>query len=57
MNEWILKEDELPNAYEEVEVLLTDGRIRKEMIVRGKYGNLEWRDYADKYIKAWREIK
>lgn len=57
MNEWILKEDELPNAYEEVEVLLTDGRIRKEMIVRGKYGNLEWRDYADKYIKAWREIQ
>lgn len=57
MNEWILKEDELPNAYEEVEVLLTDGRIRKEMIVRGKYGNLEWRDYADKHIKAWREIQ
>lgn len=26
-NEWISKNDELPNAYEEVEVLLDDGNI------------------------------
>ena len=40
-NEWISKNDELPSAYEEVKVLLDDGNITKDMIVRGKYGNLE----------------
>lgn len=33
-NEWISKNDELPNAYEEVQVLLDDGNITKDMIVR-----------------------
>lgn len=54
-NEWISKDDELPSAYEEVKVLLDDGNITKDMIVRGVYGNLEWRDHADRFIKAWRE--
>ena len=54
-NEWISKNDELPNAYEEVKVLLDDGNITKDMIVRGKYGNLEWRDHADRFVKAWRK--
>ena len=54
-NEWISKDDELPSAYEEVKVLLDDGNITKDMIVRGKYGNLEWRDHADRFVKAWRE--
>ena len=54
-NEWISKNDELPNAYEEVEVLLDDGNITKDMIVRWKYGNLEWRDHADRFVKAWRK--
>lgn len=54
-NEWISKNDELPNAYEEVKVLLDDGNISKDMIVRGKYGNLEWRDHADRFVKAWRK--
>ena len=54
-NEQISKNDELPNAYEEVKVLLDDGNITKDMIVRGKYGNLEWRDHADRFVKAWRE--
>lgn len=52
-NEWISKNDELPSAYEEVKVLLDDGNITKDMIVRGKYGNLEWRDHADRFVKAW----
>lgn len=56
-NNWILKEDELPNAYEEVEILTDDGEIHKDMIVRGKYGNLEWRNWVDKSIKAWRECQ
>lgn len=54
--DWILKEDELPNAYEEVEILMIDGSVHKDMIVRGKYGNLEWRNYTDRSVKAWREI-
>lgn len=53
---WILKEDELPNAYEEVELLMDDGSIHRDMIIRGKYGNLEWRNWEDKSVKAWREI-
>lgn len=52
-NEWISKNDELPSAYEEVKVLLDDGNITKDMIVGGKYGNLEWRDHADRFVKAW----
>lgn len=53
--QWILKDDELPNAYEEVEILMKNGEIHVDMIVRGKYGNLEWRNYVDSEIKAWRE--
>lgn len=30
------KDDELPSAYEEVKVLLDDGNITKDMIVRGE---------------------
>lgn len=55
-NNWILKEDELPNAYEEVEILMMDGSVHKDMIVRGKYGNLEWRNWTERSIKAWREM-
>lgn len=54
---WILKEDELPSAYEEVEILLSNREIRKDMIIRGKYGNLEWRNWEDKTVIAWRNIK
>lgn len=53
---WIFKEDELPNAYEEVEVLLVDGDVRKDMIVQGENGNLEWKNCVDKSIKAWRRV-
>lgn len=55
-NDWILKEDELPNAYEEVEILMVDGSIHRDMIVRGKYGNLEWRNYEDRSVKAWKNL-
>lgn len=55
-NNWILKEDDLPNAYEEVEILMMNGDIHKDMIVRGKYGNLQWRNWDDRSVKAWREI-
>lgn len=55
-SDWILKTDELPSAYEEVEIIMIDGNIHKDMIVRGKYGNLEWRNFDDRSIKAWRYI-
>lgn len=55
-SDWILKTDELPSAYEEVEIIMVDGNIHKDMIVRGKYGNLEWRNFDDRSIKAWRYI-
>ena len=55
-NNWILKEDELPNAYEEVEILMTNGDIHRDMIVRRKNENLEWRNSEDRRVKAWREI-
>lgn len=55
-NDWILIKDELPNAYEEVEILMMDGSVHKDMIVRGRYGNLEWRNWAGRSVKAWREI-
>lgn len=57
-NDWILKDDELPNAYEEAEILMIDGKnIHRDMIIRGKYGNLEWRNWEDKSIKAWRRLR
>ena len=40
-NKWISKNEELHNAYEKVEVLIKDGNIHKDIIVRGKYENLE----------------
>ena len=52
---WVLKENELPNAYEEVEILLIDDSIRTDMIVRNEQGVLQWRDNFDYAIKAWRE--
>lgn len=56
-NKWILKDEELPSAYEEVEILMFNGDIHRDMIIRGKYGNLEWRNYVDRSVKAWRYIK
>lgn len=63
----------LPNAYEEVEVLLSDGSIHKDMIVRERDGQkiiddtdetpfddtepLVWRNYTDDIILGWRYIK
>lgn len=55
-NNWVLKEDELPNAYEEVEVLMNNGDTHREMIVRTDSGNLEWIIFKDSSIKAWRKI-
>ena len=55
IKDWIFKEDELPNAYKEVEILLIDDSIRTDMIVRNEQGVLQRRDTFDYAIKAWRE--
>ena len=51
---WILKTDELPNAYEEVEIITKSGDINQEMIIRDENGNLCWTNHADEDVKAWR---
>ena len=45
-----------PELYKEVEILLKDGTTRKDMMIKGKYGNYEWRNYTDRAVLAWREI-
>ena len=46
----------IPELYKEVEILLKDGTTRKDMMIKGKYGNYEWRNYTDRAVLAWREI-
>ena len=54
MTKWIYKEDELPSAYEDIEVLLKDGSICKEMIIRSVLGMLLWSNHNDSDIVCWR---
>lgn len=46
-----------PELYKYVEVILSDGTIRKNMLVKGKYGIYEWRDYTSCYVVGWRYIE
>lgn len=46
----------IPELYKEVEILLKDGTTRKDMMIKGKYGNYEWRNYTDRAVLGWREI-
>lgn len=48
--------DTTPELYKEVEILLKDGTTRKDMMIKGKYGNYEWRNYTDRAVLGWREI-
>lgn len=57
MSEWISKNDELPSAYENVEVMLTDGKICKEMIIRSEFGILVWNSHNDADIVFWKRIE
>lgn len=34
----------------EVEILMTDGSIKRDIMVKGKYGNYEWRNWTDKCV-------
>ena len=48
--------DTAPELYKEVEILLQDGAIVKDMMIKGKYGNYTWRNYTDRAVLCWREI-
>lgn len=48
--------DTAPELYKEVEILLQDGTTRKDMMIKGKYGNYTWRNYTDRAVLCWREI-
>lgn len=52
---WHTEHGDFPELCRTVEVLMNDGTVREDMMVKGKYGNYEWRDYAN--VKAWRYIE
>lgn len=55
MNKWNYFDN--PELYKKVEILLNDGTITKDMMIKGKYGNYEWRDHANYSVIAWRYIE
>lgn len=46
--------DTAPELYKEVEILLKDGTIVKDMMIKGKYGNYTWRNYTNRAVLCWR---
>lgn len=48
---------DFPELYKEVEILMTDGSIKRDIMVKGKYGNYEWRNWTDKCVVGWRPIE
>ena len=46
----------IPELYKEVEILLKDGTTRKDMMIKGKYGTYEWRNYSYFDVLGWRKI-
>lgn len=60
MSEWIKNYtigENRPPLYEMVEIIMTDGTIRRDMRIRGEYGNRIWRNYTDAYVVGWRYIE
>ena len=55
MNNWNYVER--PEIYKEVEILLDNGTVGKDMMIKGKYGTYEWRNWVDRHVKAWRYIE
>ena len=58
MNTWKDPEYELPSAYQEVEVLVGENIVCRDMIIRNEFDEdeLEWKRFPDEDIKAWRAI-
>lgn len=60
MSEWIRNytiDGNRPPLYKMVEILMGDGTARRDMMIKGKYGNYEWRDYTGAYVVGWRYIE
>lgn len=60
MSEWIKNYtigENRPPLYKMVEIIMPDGTIRKDMMIKGKYGNYEWRDHTYAYVVGWRYIE
>lgn len=55
MNRWNYFDS--PELYKKVEILLNDGTITEDMMIKGKYGNYEWRNYTNHSVTAWRYIE
>ena len=58
--DWHTEWGDFPELYKEVEILMSDGNIRKDMMIKGKYGkygNYEWRNYVDTFVIGWRSIE
>ncbi len=53
---WHRGHDDFPELCRIVEVLMNDGTLRKDMMIKGKYGNYEWRDHVDRSVVGWRYI-
>ena len=54
MNNWNYVDN--PELYKKVEILLNDGTVREDMMIKGKYGTYEWRNWVDRSVTAWRYI-
>ena len=57
VNGWKDPKDELPNAYEEVEVLADDNYVYRDMSIRNEFDQLEWKYFSNDDIEAWRKIQ
>lgn len=55
MNNWNYVDN--PELYKKVEILLNDGTVREDMMIKGKYGTYEWRNWVNRHVKAWRYIE
>ena len=55
MNRWNYFDS--PELYKKVEVLLNDGTTTEDVMIKGKYGNYEWRNYTNHSVTAWRYIE
>lgn len=57
MSKWYTTTEKLPGLCTMVEILLENGEIKRDMMIKGKYGNYEWRNYVDSCVKGWRPIE
>lgn len=46
-----------PRPYELVEILMENGKVHRDMMVRAKYGSLTWRNWDDRFVTGWRALR